>query len=128
MFHILIQISVNLSCCHTKPGDSRYIVCSGTHATLLSATKNLWNDLHFFVDIQKTDTLRTVNLVSADCKKIDPHTFRINVVFTKSLNCIDMIQCLWTLLMYHLRNLFDWHHSSDFIIYKHGRYHDRIWS
>ena len=69
-----------------------------------------------------------MDLVSADCEKVDSHFFRIDAVFAESLDRIYVIECLWALLMNHLCDLLNRHHCTDFVIYKHGGYHDRVWS
>ena len=126
MLYIFVEIFIDPRSCHTESCDSRHIVCTGAHSTLLSATEDLRDDLHFFIDIQKSNTLWSVDLVSADCKKIDAHLFRVNAVFTKSLDGIYMIKSLRAFFVNHLRNFFYRHHGTDFVIYKHGRNHNRI--
>ena len=69
-----------------------------------------------------------MDLVSTDCEKVDPHFFRIDAVFAESLDRIHVIERLRALFVEHPGDLLDRHHCTDFVIYKHGRYHDRVWS
>ena len=117
---------INHLCSYTKTCDPRYIVCTGTHPILLSATKDLGLYLRFLVDIQKTNPLGSVQLMTAYRQQINPCLFRMDGIFSKCLDSIHMVQSLRAFLMDKCSDLFHRHHCTHFIIHIHGRNKDRI--
>ena len=128
VFHILFQIFVDFHSGSAKSCNSRYIVCSGTHSALLSSAKDLRLDFCFFINIKKSHALWSVNLMTADRKKIDSHFFWVDPVFSKGLYGIHMKQSPGTFFVDKGRDLLHRHHSAHFIIYIHHRYQNGIFS
>ena len=122
MFDLFIKILIHHLRCHAKTCDSRHIISSGAHSILLSAAQDQWLHLCFTVNVKKSDTFWSVDLMSADRKKMDSPFLRIDPIFAKCLNCIYMIQCFRTLLLNHSTNFFYRHHCSGLIVYHHCRY------
>ena len=63
MLYFLVKVLVHHLRCNTKSCDSRYIVCSGTHAILLAAAEN--QRLHFClaVDVQESNSFWSMDLM-----------------------------------------------------------------
>ena len=61
-----IKILIDLHGCLPQTCDCRYIFRTGAHTLLLAASIDQWSDLHFFIDIQETNALWSVDLVPTD--------------------------------------------------------------
>ena len=72
----------------TDACDPRYILRTRTDILLLFSAEHDRSYLHFTVNIEKSDSLRAVDLVSACRQKIDPHPLRPDAVFSISLHSI----------------------------------------
>ena len=66
MLQLLLMIPVHLCRRYAKTCHTRYIFRTGAHTLLLAASIDQWSDLHFFIDIQETNALWSVDLVSTD--------------------------------------------------------------
>ena len=126
MRHLFIQVCVNRLCCQPDSCNPRYIFCSGTHVFLLLASENDRFYFCFFIDIDKTDSLRSMDLMSAYRKHIDSHLFRVNLIFSKSLYCIHMEQDIFIISLYDRRCFCNRLNRSHFVIHIHDRYQDRL--
>lgn len=71
LFDACIKIFVRLACCHAKSDTPRHIFRTGTHALLLAAAKQNRADLDTVADIEESDALRRMDLVSADGKQVN---------------------------------------------------------
>ena len=122
----LFKVCKCLLCSFSKPGSTRHIVRSGTHTFLLSASVDQRSDVHLVAHIQKTGTLRSMDLMSADRKQIDIHLFRIDRQLSICLDCIYMEQNIRILLFEQRSCLRDRLNRSDLIIDHHHRHQNRI--
>ena len=90
MRRVMLQIFVSQPCSSRKSGCPRHIVCSGAHSFLLSSAQNLRNHLCFAAYIYKSGAFRSVNFVRAHTQHIYVKLFRMDFIFSESLNCINM--------------------------------------
>ena len=126
MLYFLVKVLVHHLRCNAKSCDSRYVVCSGTHAVLLAAAEN--ERLHFClaVDVQESNSFGSMDLMCADGQKMDIPFLRINTIFAECLDRIYMIQRLRTLLLDHCTDFLYRHNRTGLIIYHHCRYENSI--
>ena len=126
MCHFFIKICVGFFCRTTKSGDSRHIICPGTHPFLLASAQDQRMDLHSVSNIKESNSFWSMQLMSADREHINAKFFRINTVLSIGLDCIHMPECLWIFFFDDLPDLFDRLQSPDLIIDIHGGHQDRI--
>ena len=107
------------------PDDSRHVFCSGAALALLRSSMDKRADLHACTDIQKSDALWSVQLMSAGAQHIDITFIYIDGKMTVSLHRICMEQD--AMLMGDLSDLADRFYRSDLVIGIHNRDQDRIW-
>ena len=85
----------------------------------LCAAVDKGTDLDTFSDIHKSDTFRSVDLVSACAQHIDIHRLNIDRHMAESLYCICVEQ--YAVFFRDLSDLRDRLDRSDLIIGKHNR-------
>ena len=74
----------------SKSYDSRNVLCSCTTLSLLSPAVYKRTDLNSFSDIQETDSLWSVQLMSTGTEHINIHLIYVDRNLSKCLNCICM--------------------------------------
>ena len=126
LFDACIKIFVRIACCHAESDTSRHIFRTGTHALLLAAAKQNRADLDTVADIEESDALRRMDLVSADGKQVNSLFFRTDLIFSICLDRIDMEQCLRIFLLDALADRLDRLYCSDLVIDVHHRHQDRV--
>ena len=126
LFDACIKIFVRLACCHAESDTPRHIFRTGTHALLLAAAKQNRADLDTVADIEESDALRRMDLVSADGKQVNSLFFRTDLIFSICLDRIDMEQCLRIFLLDALADRLDRLYCSDLVIDVHHRHQDRV--
>ena len=103
----------------------------GKHITralcfLLPAALQNRFDLRLIFYIQKTTSLRTMNLMPADGKQINMHFPRKNPHFPIRLNSVYMKQGSGIYFLNDPARLFNGFHRTNFIIHLHKRYQDGV--
>ena len=107
-------------------GDAGNIFCAGPQAVLLSSAVHLRYQPHAVCNIEKSGSLGTMDLVSADRQKVNIHPFGINLCLAEALHCIDMKERIRICGFDGLSDLFDRLHCADNIIRMHNRHQDRV--
>ena len=114
-----------LSCCSLSiSDDTRYILRTRTALALLCSAMNERTDFYTLTDVEETDSLRTVQLMSAGAEHIDVALIYIDRHLAISLHCIGVEQN--AVFLCDLTDLFDRLNGSDLIVCKHNRDQDRI--
>ena len=90
MCDLFLMILINQLCRLTKPCNSRYIFCSGTHSLLLISTPDDWLYLCSILNINKSDSLWAVNLMPTYRNHICFPFLRVTIQLTICLNTIGM--------------------------------------
>ena len=91
---------------------------------LLCSSMNEGTDLHTLADVEKSDALRAVQLVSAGAEHVDVILVYIDRQLAVCLHGIGVEQN--SMLLCDLSDLFDRLNRSDLIVCKHHRNKDRI--
>ena len=63
MLYFLVKVLVHHLRCNIKSCDSRYVVCSGTHAVLLAAAENERLYFCLAVDVQESNSFWSMDLM-----------------------------------------------------------------
>ena len=83
-------------------------------------------NLHFLIDVEKTASLRTMDLMAADGEQIDACFFRTDPIFSVSLDGIRMEPGLRCQSVYQFCCFFDRLPCSHFIVHIHDGNENRI--
>ena len=121
-----IQVLIHLLCRFSHACDCRNIFCTGAQSPLLSAAEHDRTDFHAIPDIQKSDSLRSVDFVSRNRQHVDFHPFRQNFCLAIALHRVHVEQRVRIDAFDQLARLCDRLKGSDLIIRVHDRNQNRI--
>ena len=104
-----------------KGGNIRYGFCSRTHAALLPAAVHERRNARALFDIQRTNSLRCTDFMSADADKICIPQLRLDRQTRQTLHGINVKQRLRGFFLENLAKFLDRQYRSDFVVCKHTR-------
>ena len=104
-----------------KGGNVRHSFRARTHAALLSAAVHERRNARALFDIQRTNSLRRTDFMSADADEIRIPQLRLDGQTRQTLHGINVKQRLRGFFLENLAEFLDRQYCSDFVVCQHTR-------